>query len=143
MRWLLAVLLLANAVMYFWSDSRPTEMPAAVEVSANSDIAQLVLLSERAPGQVLSGDCVVVGPIADLALIETLSAGLTDRQVAHQRWSESPDGDATGRTYWLQFPVSLQSRLERRFWFNVLSQSPNTEISQKSCAAVASTGDLP
>ncbi|MDM3870583.1 hypothetical protein QSV34_04365 [Porticoccus sp. W117] len=142
MRWFLAVLLLANAVAFYWFVSQPEELDSPV-VPVDKNVSQLILLSERAVAEVPTGECVVVGPVTDLALIEPLSAGLTARNVAHQRWSQSAGTDIDSQVYWLQFAVSLESRLPRRFWFELLSQSPDTEISQKSCTAVASTSDFP
>ncbi|MGS2724332.1 hypothetical protein ACVBEJ_11375 [Porticoccus sp. GXU_MW_L64] len=142
MRWFLAVLVLANAVVFYWFMSKPVE-PALPVVQVDTNVSQLMLLSERTSDEPLSGDCIVVGPIVELELVESLSAGLTARHIAHQRWSQTPQAGAGDQTYWLQFAVSSQSRLERRFWFDVLSRSPNTEISQKSCAAVASASDFP
>ena len=143
MRWLLAVLLLANGVAFYWFSSS-SEVVATPEVRPNPGIAQLMLLSERSgESHNLSGECVVVGPVMDLAQIESLSAALTDRNVAHQRWSVASDTGSGAPVYWLQFSTSLQGRLERQFWFDILSQSPNTEISQKNCTAVASVSDFP
>ncbi|UTW44845.1 hypothetical protein KFE80_10690 [bacterium SCSIO 12696] len=142
MRWLFAILMLMNGVALYWfSSQQPASTPQPASLNEASG---LILLSEREPGDLqLSGECLVVGPVRELELIESLSGGLSDLGVAHQRWSLAPSGLAEEQEYWLQFAASLQAKVGRRLWFDILSKSPSTEILQKNCAVVASHGDFP
>ena len=146
MKWFLLLLLLLNGAVFYLGAYRavPPELPGTASAVSSDNVARLVLLSELSDVEVaLSGDCVVVGPVASFSEFNRFLAHLKELAVGHQHWAAEQSSAASNLRYWVQFEVSQRAVVGSRSWFNRFSQNPETEIAQKSCAAVASTGDLP
>ena len=167
MRWLLAILIMANGVAFYWfsgqQSPRLTDNDQLGRVQVGSSQAEqrpsLLLLSERpvddTPEKNEEAVCIVIGPVVELVLIEQLSGELSGLAIDHQRWVEIAEntdesaGQIVDETlpppifYWLQFRASQRQLLGEGFWRNIGIASPATEISEKSCTTVASQSDFP
>ena len=151
MRWLLAILLLLNGVVFYWFAGQSSQPVVDAGISrAERDIGGLLLLSERpevdVEEPVEEALCVVVGPIADLSFQQWLGEELSYREIEYGAWSEmvTETGDLPPiERYWLQFPVSRRDELSEQLWLDIESSSPESKIEEKTCSVVASDPDIP
>lgn len=126
LRWLLWVLLLINAVAYYWFTAQKSPEVGG-GVARGSNAGELILLSERAASVTAAGDdvvashwagdCLVFGPLEQQAT-EQLATGLGGIDVPSGQWS-TEEVQLSG--YWVYLPP-FASRAEAQRQLNEISR---------------------
>lgn len=149
MRWMLAILILLNAVAFYWfsNQSEPSDVKVGPGYGSEA-VGGLLLLSERSQASTEESErlCIVIGPISELSFRQWLGEELSYLGVGFDAWSEKvveAQDAAPVEVYWLQFDASRRGQLSEQLMLDIQSSSPESKIEEKTCSVVASGPDIP